>query len=77
MELIENISPEESRKLMEFRELCETYFYEPEDEKCVNCLYCRECIYEYEYGYECLLKKFWFYPEGEIPNKPCLKSNDD
>lgn len=77
MELIEkNISSEELIKLMEFRKICETHFYEPEDGKCVNCLYCRECIYEYEDGYECLSKHFWFYPEDGIPNKPCLKSND-
>lgn len=58
----------------ECRDICDSNTYEPESEKCINCLYCRECIYEYEYGYECLWKHFCFDPEDGIPEKPCLKS---
>lgn len=59
----------------ECRDICNSNTYEPKNEKCINCLYCRECLYEYENGYECLWKHFWFDPEEDgIPEKPCLKS---
>jgi len=35
----------------ECRDICNSNTYEPENEKCINCLYCLECLYEYENGY--------------------------
>ena len=58
---------------IEHIEICGSNSYEPEDEKCLNCLYCRECLYEFEGKYECLLEHFWFKPEEDgVPGKPCL-----